>query len=171
LSGQDIRLVFAACVFPIHAWSIFTVINEVPAWILRLDVFDLLGMLAYTQAFALIESLLVTAALLLVGFVLPRQLLSDRMVSQGSLLILVGTVWTIAIHAFDSVIRQWGAVQFLPWLVAGLVSLVLPYFLTKHLPKLNGLMRSLVQRLSVLSFVYAVLGAAGLVVILLRNLG
>jgi hypothetical protein len=170
MSNQDLWLVFAACVFPIHAWSIIAVVNEAPACILRLDVIELLGMVAYTQAFALIESLVVTLALVVAGFVLPRRLLADRMVSQGSLLVMVGTLWTIAIHIYYATIREWGVTQFLPWLVFGLVSLVVPYFLTAHLPQVNRLIRSLVQRLSVLSFVYAAIGAVGLVIVVLRNL-
>ena len=50
-------VVFAISMFVVHVWQIINMLQLVPAWRLRLDAWDLVGVIAYTQAFALLESL------------------------------------------------------------------------------------------------------------------
>jgi len=33
-SREELVLLFVACMIPVHVWSIFNVLREVPAWIL-----------------------------------------------------------------------------------------------------------------------------------------
>jgi hypothetical protein len=66
ISREDILLVFAACVLPVFIWSFYNLLNEVPAFVLRLSVTELIGTSAYVLAFALVESILFFLGLLIV---------------------------------------------------------------------------------------------------------
>lgn len=59
ISMREIIMVFAACVLPIYIWSILSVLREIPAWIMYMSAWDLIGVIANSQAFALIESLVI----------------------------------------------------------------------------------------------------------------
>jgi hypothetical protein len=67
-SRREVSLLFAACVFPIHVWSILRLLSEVPAWMFRTNTWELIGAVAYAHAIALLESTMVLLSLI------PQQL-------------------------------------------------------------------------------------------------
>jgi hypothetical protein len=144
--------------------------NEIPGWMMRLTISDLVGAVAYTQAFALIESVLVTTLLVVAALALPRGWLAERFVSHGSLIVVAGAVWMVALQFFYEYVRQWGAVHFLLWAVPGLLSLAIPYYLIRRHARLDGWVRNAIQRVAVLSFVYATLGLVSLLIVIARNI-
>lgn len=169
-SKRDAFLLFAACVFPVHVWSILNVLREVPAWVLRLSVWELAGVIAYTQVLALVESLTVSLALLVLSVVLPAGLFRNRLVAQGSMLVLVTSCWAIVAHYNDDVIRLWGARDFLLWLVFYVVSITIFYILIYRSAKIERAIRSVVERLAVLSGLYVALDLLCILIVVLRNL-
>jgi len=168
-SNRDISLLFASCVFPVHVWSIFNVLREVPAWILRLSSWEFIGIIAYTLAFALLESVIILLTLIFLGTILPARFLRDRFVAQSSMLVLLTSGWAIVAHYNDEVIRLWGIKEFLFWSLPYLTSLALAYVLIHRYERLGKYIRSLAERLTVLSFTFASIDFLGVIVVILRN--
>ena len=86
---QEALLVFSACIFPIHIWITIVFLYNFPSLILKASLWQILGVLAYSLVFALIESLLLFGFLVLLVVILPRKVLRERFVHLGTLLALV----------------------------------------------------------------------------------
>lgn len=168
-SDREIALVFTACVFPVHVWTIINVLREVPAWVLRLSAWELVGVISYALVVALLESVLFLLGLVLLGVLLPPSVLGDGFVAQDSMVVLLTTLWAIVAHYNDDVIRLWGLRQFALGGIAYLLSLVLGYGLVRRFQALKRAFNSVVERLSLLSWVYLFADLTALVVVFVRN--
>lgn len=167
---QDLVLAFAACAFPVFVWSILNVLREVPAWVLRLNVWDLIGMLAYTQAFALVESIMIFLAFTVLSIVLPTRILRDKFVAQTGMVVVLSSVWGILAHHDQQIIGPDHLMQLAFWFVVYLVSVGAFYVLVDRNERLEKLVCSLINRLAVVSFVYVGVGFLGVFVAILRNI-
>lgn len=168
---RDVLLLFAACVFPVHVWAIIGLLKELPAWILRLSTGEMVGVISYTLAFALFESVLFLLPLLLLILVLPRRWFGDDLVAQGTVLVALTTAWAIAAHYNDDVIRLWGMRQFAFWFVLYLVSLFVVGLAVHRYRRIERAIHTFVERLSLLSLIYVVIDLVAVIVVLIRNLG
>jgi hypothetical protein len=162
--------VLAACAFPIYVWAIIRLLNEIPAAILRFSIEELVGVIAYTLAFALLESLLVSAALVLLAAILPRKLFLQHFVPIATVLIFISAVWFILLHQYDQTISQWGGRQFLPWLLLVAGSVLIPYLLVQKSEKIRKIIVVFIARLSVLSYLYYFLSIVGIFIVMVRNI-
>jgi hypothetical protein len=168
-SRREITLVFAACVFPVHVWTIINVLREVPAWVLRLSAWELFGVVSYALLVALLEGLLLSVGLVALGTLLPRSLLGDGFVAQATMVVLLTSIWAVVAHRNTEVIRLWGLRQFA---LAGMVysiSIGLGYGLIRCFERLRSVLNSIVERLSVLSFVYVFADLLAVAVVIVRN--
>ena len=170
LQLQDVWLASVPIVLSIHIWSILHVLEEVPAWILRLTIWELFGAIAYTQVFAMLESMVVLVLFIILYFILPKRWFARQFVSATSLIVLVATSWAIAAHNYDQIIRNWGARQFLPWLILVVTSMALALILVFRSEKIKNFLSILVKRAAVLSAVYLLIDGLSLIIIMLRNL-
>lgn len=161
--------VFAACALPIFAWSIIRVLRELPSWLLRLSVWDLVGVLAYTQAFALIESVVLLVGILVLSILLPARLLRDELVPVATALVLLASFWMILIHFYGERLRDLGAPILLVTVFLILASLLITYALTLRNQRLSQVVSLFNERLSMLSYLYLSIGTLSLLVVLLRN--
>jgi hypothetical protein len=161
---------FLAVAFPIHVWSILTVLREIPAWILRLDAWDTLGVFAYTQVFALLESLLALLPFVLAAFILPARLLRERFVAVTAGIVALTSVWVILLLSFEKSLRSLGNTGLL---LAGLVALVSVaglYLLTLRSTKVAQGIASIAQRLGTLSAIYILVDMLSLAIVVTRNI-
>ena len=163
-------LVFAACVFPVHLWTVINMLREVPAWVLRLSSWQLVGVVSYALMVALVESLLLLAGLVIVGIALPRAVLDDSFVAQASMAALLTSVWAVVAHYNDQAIRLWGLRQFALWGMVYLASILLAYGLIRRFEQLKRVLNALVEGLSVLSFLYVFADLLSVTVVIVRNL-
>ena len=169
-SREQLILLFAACVFIIHVWAIISVLREVPAWVLRLNYWDLIGVIAYTQLYALAESIVVFLVLIIIAAILPAKLFREKLVALGTMVVIVSSIWFIFAHYNDQVIRLWGAKQFLFVFLAFLVSILIPYVLIQRYPKIADIIDSIVGRVAVLAYVYVFLDVISIIIIVIRNI-
>ena len=93
-SRRDTLLVLTACAFPIHLWSILSVLRLIPSWAQHNSTWDIIGIVAYTQVFALFETLLLLVCLLLIGAILPARWFRARFVASSGLIVWVAASWT-----------------------------------------------------------------------------
>jgi hypothetical protein len=157
-------------VFPIFAWSLVNLARFLPAWLVRgLSTWELIGVIAYAQAFALLESALALGGLLFLCILLPARALRHRFVALGSMLVLVTSGWLMLVNGSLRAIKRWPATRFLPWIVFYLLSIAVPYVLIHRSNKIEQGVRATVDRLTVLSWLYVSLGCAGVVVVVIRN--
>jgi hypothetical protein len=168
-SKEQLLLLFAACVFIIHVWSIFIVLREVPAWLLRLNYWDLIGVIAYTQVYALVESLVVFLVLIIFAAILPAKLLRDKLVALGTMFVTISSLWFVLAHYNDELIRNWGAKEFFIVMLAFLVSIFIPYVLIQRYSKIAVIIDKLMGRIAVLSFAYVFVDVICIFIIVIRN--
>ena len=95
---QDLLLVFSGCAFLIHVWAIINMFYIVPAWVLRMNLAQLSGSMAYMLVFALVESLLVWGLLALLAVLLPKAWLRRNFLAQGMSLALVTAIFSMVVH-------------------------------------------------------------------------
>jgi len=161
---------FAACAFFIHVWSIFNLLKEVPAWILRLNLWDLVAVIAYTQIYALVESLIVFLMLVFLSLALPLPRNETRFVAQISLVIVLTAAWVVLAHSEDEILSTWGIRQFLPWILMYSLSLIAALFIVYRSRTLEKLLLTFVERITVLSFIYVFVDLLSVFVVIIRNI-
>jgi hypothetical protein len=159
-----------ACVFLVQVWSIVAVLRAVPAWILYMNIGELIGTFAYTQAFALIESLLVLAGLLLLAFILPGKLFRDRFVAQGSLAVFLTAIWAIISHVYGQDLGIWANRRFLIWAALLIFVIVVASGFVYRFKGLQHGLETIVERLTVLSTLYMVVDVLSILIVLFRIL-
>jgi len=170
-SRHELALVFAACVFPVHVWTIINVLREVPAWVLRLSAWQLVGVISYALLVALVESVLLFVGLVVLGTVLPRVVFGDGdgFVAQAVMIVLLTSAWAVVAHYNTDVIRLWGLRKFALWGMIYLASLGAGYALVRTVGKVEQVLRAVVERVSILSYAYVVADLAAVVVVIVRN--
>lgn len=163
-------LLFAASAFPIHLWAIYNLLQVLPAWLLRMSTWEVVGGIAYTLAFALLESILITAGLWIVAMLLPARWIKGRFVAIGSSFIFLNALWTILLHYEYQTVRSMGVRELLPWLALYAFSVLVVLWFVYRSEKLSSAIVSLIERLAVLSFFYIAMDVLGLMVVVVRNL-
>lgn len=170
-SAKDAVYAFLACLVPIGGWSVFRMLDEgVPVWVLQMRPWDVIGTVAYVQAFALLEGIVIFLALLLLAFALPSQWFRDKFVPLATALIYASAAWFVAAHQNDETLRTWGWRQLLPWIGAYSASLLLISAVVHRSVRLQGFISSYVDRVSVLAGTYLAVAAVAVIVVLFRNL-
>jgi hypothetical protein len=168
-SRQQLLPVLAACAVPVYSWSIVAFFHKLPSWLLQLSLWDLVGAFAYTQVFALFEAALVLASVVGLCLIVPRRLLRDKFVAQGGTLVLLSSGWAVAVQLRANQLRSWGLRKFAVLALLYLLSIGVSYALIRRFGRLETAIGSLVDRLTVLLFLYGPLTAASLIVVFLRN--
>ncbi len=166
---QEIYYLLMATVFPIHVWSLINVTREVPAWILRLSISDMVGVIAYAQFYALIDTLVIFIPLLLLAVLLPTTLFRNKFVAKGTAVIFISSAWFIFLHLNGQIIEQRQIAVLGIWGVSYLLVLAAAILIIQKNQKLEMAIVSFVQRLSVLSVLYLIIDLLSLIVIVVRN--
>ncbi|MFC1997192.1 hypothetical protein ACFLXI_06245 [Chloroflexota bacterium] len=167
---KDAITVLLVCAFPIFVWSIIYTFFEIPAWLIRSTTWDLIGMIAYTQAIALFESLTLWLFLIIICIVLPPKYFRDRFIASSAIFVFTTTIWFILIHFNDSKIRLWGGKEFLLWFCIYGISIIIMYFLVFRLNKLESFIIWVCEHLSILSTLYLFIGVFSFIIVIIRNL-
>ena len=169
-SRPDLSLVFTTCVLVIQAWAFVNVSREVPAFRLRLTAWEVLGIIAYIQAFALLESLAVLGLTIVAAVVLPGPALREQFTAQASVWVLISAGWALAIHLAPQSLSTWDGLTLMAWLLPYALTLGLSAWLVRRVSLVQRVINAVVGRVTMLAQVYAVIGALGLVIVIIRNL-
>lgn len=168
-SLTDIYAVFSVAVFLIYSWSLWGFFYRVPSFMLLLPFGEIMAVLAYMLAVALIESVVVTIGLAVLGFVLPRALLREGFSYKGFLVLLVSAVAVILLQTVVriSLIQIGDFYRTMAWSLAALLILI---FWAQKSASLRRRIMLVVDQLEVFTYLYVPLGVVSLVVVLVRNL-
>jgi len=166
---EDRYLVFVGVAFAVHIWAYINVLDAVPAWVLRMSAFELIGVVSYVLAFALMESLVVWGGLVLLAVILPAALLRRHFLAQATSLMLVAAGWSVALHYnYGEFVmnRQYA----LLWAGAFLVTMLAAYLAAGRIQKIDTSFRWLLSKIDILTFLYLSLDVIAVVVIIIRNI-
>jgi drug/metabolite transporter superfamily protein YnfA len=144
-------------------------LDAVPGLALRLNVWDLVGTASYTLAFALIESLVILAPFVLVAAILPSRLFKDHFIAFGSIIIIISSVWMMVANYQRFDFSGLEVTQFLPVLALYLISIAIPIALVLRYKRFEGIVQAIIQRATVLAYVYVALACIGVIIVFVRN--
>jgi hypothetical protein len=167
-SKRDISSAYLAGLFPLQAWALYNALPEVPAWSLQMGVWDVIGVTSYIQAFVVVEGVAVILPLLVLSALLPARWLRDRFISSAAVVIYVSAGWFVLAHFHDFTVRYWSFGQFLPWLAAFALSLLLALYAVRQ-SRVESLVLRFIDRIVIVSALYLCLGVVALAIVLGRN--
>lgn len=165
----DAFLSLGWCVFLIHVWAILNILVVLPAWALRLGLIELLGVTAYPLAFALMESLLSWLVLVGLSVLLPRRVMREEFVAQSATFFTVLAVISAMLHISPEMLFTYRLFALVAVLLAFILALYMSY-LAGRWQKYATFTRSLLTRVSILSWIYIFLDLLAVAIILIRNI-
>jgi hypothetical protein len=183
-SKKGLWTLFLICAFPIHVWTIILAFRDF-SWVSeRTNAWDAVGVISYGLLFALIESVVVFLTAGLLGFLVSKKWEESQRVALLSTLVLITSLWAMASYLFFlmRVSIPGGMILF----VAGLkhplrflyavstafagISVVLPTYLILRSDKFLQGIKSLSERLSLLTMFYLFFDFVGVIIVIVRNL-
>jgi hypothetical protein len=168
-SRQSVRNIFTTSVIVIQAWAFFNLFREVPAIRLRLVLWDVIGTVAYIQAFALLESLFVMVLVVLLGMLLPDRLRQTKFSALGTTAIMVAACWSIFIHYDLTPLKEWPPEKIygrLALLLAGLIITLIPVW---YFDRVSTVINKLTSEGFILAQLYSLIGILSIIVVIIRN--
>lgn len=170
ISRDDLVVVFAVSVFVIHVWAIYNLLKEIPAWILRLSYWELAGVISYSLLFALVESVIVLIFLIILAAILPARVFRDKFVAISTVFVFLAAVWIIPVRIYENTIRSWGAVGMLGVLSLAAISFASSYLVVMKSQKIEQFINTLMQRVTLLAYIYVFIDVAAVIIVLSRNI-
>jgi hypothetical protein len=168
---DNIVPVFSSIVFLVFGWSILWFLRDLPMWLLYLSSWDILGLFAYAQAFALLESLFILLLIIILAALLPAKWFRLQFVAQGTTAIFAIAAWTTLFQLiFEELMIYWAPSQFFLWLGLALVSTIIAGILVRRSRRITRAVEALADRLTVFLYLYLPLGTIGLLVVMARNI-
>jgi hypothetical protein len=131
---------------------------------------DVVGVVAYVQAFALAESVAVFLPLVCLSMVLPPSWFREKFAAQATGIVYLSAAWFVVAQLQDDTLRTWGFRQLLPWVGAYSLSLLAAAALIHRSSRVEAVIRSFVDRVTVLASAYLLLALGGGVLVVIRNL-
>ncbi len=159
---QDLYRFLTVWLAFVNTWAFFSWLYEAPSLIRRLNLWDLLGSLAYTTTFALIESLGIFIPFTLLAVLIPTRWLRSVNFTLHALIITVAALYAGIGFTLDS------GQQTLTW-VLGLISLGGLVFILRGKPRFQHRLVDLLDRLVVLATLYLIVDVVGFVIVVIRN--
>jgi hypothetical protein len=166
--------VISTIVFIVFTWTIYHALYQIPGWLYYMTIPGILSLMAYILGFALLESLMVSALLVLYCIILPPRWFKDNFAAQGFLLSVVLALTAYLLRTgFEKIqkLDNWQLVAIPVGILLGiaLLSPLLAYILDR-IPKLKDWLEIVANRITIFSYIYIPLGIAGWLVVFVRNL-
>lgn len=183
-SRQGLGSLFLTCAFPLHFWALLLAFRDISWLTERTNLWDAIGVVSYGLLFALVESVMIFLVLVLVGFIIPLRWPSDKRITFLALLILLISLWGIigqllflwnlslpaqAIQLLRSV-RHPLRILYAACLVVVIPTILLPIYLFVRSKRSVAFMQDLMERFSLLTMLYLLFDAVGLVIVIIRNI-
>ena len=181
-SRQEFGRLVLVTAFPVHFWAIIQFLRHLPALMLHLRPAAIWDVLSYVLGGAFIETVLTAAALTLLAAILPRKLLRAHFLPAASLVVYISAGWAVLFHyaveitnALTALFAQADFLSVYLYVLGGImIGYFATVFLVPHLahtrPGLRRAMEEFAERVEVLSWIFLLADAAGIVTVVLRNL-
>jgi hypothetical protein len=164
-------LLFAACAFLVYGWTIVVYFWEVPGWQKYLGAWDIATIFAYALTSALLESLILSLGFVLLRVILPAPVFRNRFVAKAAMMVSMNALWAILLHLMilSDEILTWTLGRYILCAVVYLLSLVFSWAFVHLSEFFAGHIEGLVDRMTVLLYVYVPLGVFGMLIVIVRN--
>jgi hypothetical protein len=159
---QESFLVFSVCIFPIHFWISIAFLYNFPSLILKANVWQMLGVLAYMFTFALIESFSLFLFIVLVSVLLPNRFIGKQFVSLGTILAIAFSVTALLLNIQLALERVWLILTFTGILLATLI------FINNKSTSYKQMNR-IAERFTVTGFLFIIIDIASIFYITMRQ--
>jgi hypothetical protein len=173
-AGRELIGVLGVIVFAVHSWSIRGFLFSLPSFILKYRPDQILAVFCYHMAFALLESMCAMTLLLVLSALLPQAWLRKGFAYKGFVLVAAACAAAIFLpYSYVSenfVFEGPGRDAFLAEFGAGLAAFVALYVACLRSLRLQNWLTSLVDRISIMLYIYIPLDAVGLLVVSARLL-
>jgi len=136
-----------------------------------MNSWTLVGTIAYTQVFALLESALLFLGVGSLVIIFPKKLIRGRFVSLSTVAAFLTTAWVILAHLYGQSWRMWTTRGVMYWLISLFVVIVVFGWLIVRFERLKKWIEAFSNRLLILSLVYLGVDVFCLGVVLVRNIG
>ena len=168
---RDDLFIFVLGALPIHLWAYLITMREVPAWLFRLDNWDVVSMAALTLTYALIESIVVLLPLILLSRLIPERFWKERRKQRLVLLIFLAALMAVLLHLYYVRIRDLNSIVMAFIGVTLTVALALLLRRSTSSERINKIVDSMGDRLFVLSSLYLLIDLVALVLVIVRLAG
>lgn len=167
-TGTEVLSVFGLVVFAVHSWSVGGFLYHLPYFVLKKPFSDIAGLLSYYLVFALFESVLLTAVLLALSALLPGRWLREGFAYKATLLTAAAAGMSIALQespAYETFTFELPNDPTLILRLGAILGLFLAlYILAFRAQLVRKWTMFVVERISIMLFVYLPLDILGLVV-------
>lgn len=154
----------------VNVWAIINILRAIPSWILSRTIWEIVGIISYPLAFALLESIVFLLGLVILAVILPGKLLRDNFVAQGSLASLLATIGMILAHLYGNEFGIWSVRGFGKYILLLIGVILVSWILIYFIKRLNAIIETIAKRLPPLSSVYIALDLLSIIVIVVRNI-
>ena len=164
---QQAAQVYAIIVLLTYTWTILSFFWMFPSWRIILTAGEILGVLAYSLAAVLLESLLVMVVVVIAAAALPKKWFGDVFVARGAALVLAGLGY--AMFLSEQLKTQGGFPKLaLPgWvLIMPLGAIVLLVYLAGRITLVRKFLESLADRATIFLYVMTPLSVLSLLGVL-----
>jgi hypothetical protein len=167
-AGNDIFLALSMAVFLVFSWSLRSMFFTFPSFRLAHTTGDILTIVVYMMAFALVDALGVVFFLVLLAVLLPGGVLKAGFSYKASFFFIASTIVLIRIQydLTDQTPLSYLALQFglliLLWLV--------PVLLTHYIQAVRKVVLDVLDRLTIFTYIYLPIGMVSLLVVIVRLL-
>ena len=168
-------------VFPTHFWALLMVFNDFEYVSERTNTWDAVGYAGYSLLFALAESLVFSLVLWLVSLAFPQKWSERRTITVlGSIYLVLAAVSIVDMLAnlynqyriskqYLYGLENFTALTYALIFAAILITLTILLLLIFKTKKGEGFLADIFERIMLLGYFYLFLDAAGLVIVILRN--
>ncbi|MGD8455752.1 MAG: hypothetical protein PVF83_05140 [Anaerolineales bacterium] len=165
ISFREASLVFAICALPVNIWAVVNVLYFVPSWILYRDLWDFFGAISYILFFSLIEIFVLFVLLMLGGYLTPKRWLKDNLIPFSTIIVVEATAVAIGLHYFPKLHWQKKLLA-----LALVVFFLIAAYLVDRFSAVKKGINAVVDRISILSFIYLVFNFLALFIIIIRKI-
>ena len=161
--------IFGVVVFTVHSWSLLGFLYHLPSFALKYNLGEMFAIFFYHMTFAFLECVFFCGILVIISAVLPSAWVRRGFVYKGFLLVLFAAFGSIVLQgAFNYGVFEIDTVRthfFYPELGAGLLLLIGLFILAQKMIRVQKMIVSVVDQISVMLYVYLPLDLLGLLVV------
>lgn len=159
-----------AIVIPTHIWSFLNILFYVPSWILFLRYWDIIGVIAYIQLLALVETLFFFMIAIGLSFLIPHRYYRDRIVPISATWVFIISGWLAFFNLNQTLLKLNKIMPLILWLVTLIIALMLGTIIVWRSRKIENILSRLIEKLIPLAVFYLVIDFLLILIIIIRNI-
>ena len=165
---HQVTSVYGVIVLFVYGWSIYWFLWQLPSWMHFRSPKEILITFAYVVAANFFESAITLFAVTLLCFILPQKWFRDQFTSKGVVLVVV---FFASIPKYLQALDEYQAIPpgMLKFVLAGLVGLVLVFYLVGQIGFFRKLIEDVADRTIIFLYVIFPISLISLLVVLIRN--